>query len=374
MHKVTNNQRGIAHLGLLIVAVFVFGAVGFAGVNVYKNNQSAQLSSKSNDAHVLAAKTDTKDDKKTGTKKFKVVKTPANGTIQYIVREKVTDEKGKTSFVPRGNVEVSLIASLNTKQSCRDAGKMFKRKDNVIFAGNTDADKAHKNNLGKIRVDSCTPGEYVAAASLSDTYEAVGEISKKVKIADGNKVKVTFTIKKKGADSTPADAKSQSTSTLPANPKKSEVVNLTQKQETAAKQVVSKFEADMFRKTVKCAQSDDLGEIVDIRKSKFVVNGKTYLTPALASKVSAQYASDSFQLLGISDLKCNQYMQVSLNKTPPLVSEGDGSTAKVEHIVTIKARKKTLDKTPAVQDLKKTWTYNLVKSGASWQITSIEVK
>lgn len=371
MRKVTNNQRGIAHLGLLIVAVFVFGAVGFAGVNVYKNNQPDQLSSATSDAHVLG----TKDNKKTANKKFKRLKTPANGTIQYYVKEKVTNEKGKTTYIGRGNVAVTLTAGSGTSQRCRDAGKIFVKDGNVVFSGKTDADKSHKKNLGKIRIDSCTPGDYVATATLSDSYEAVGVISKKVRIVNAHPIKVTFVIKKKGTDSTPASAKAQDTSTLPAvPPKQSAVIPLTQKAEKAALDQTNLFENDMFATFKTCVAEDDLGDILSARKDNFATHSSKYMTPALIGKVTTQYAGDAFPLLGVTDLKCNFYKQISLSESKPLASAGDGTTATVEHTVKAISRNPTIDKSPAKPDVVRVWTYNLVRSGDNWQISSIEVK
>lgn len=354
------NQSGFAHAGLAIFAVIAVMAIGLVGYNV--SNQSSE------NTDVLGAKSSKKSVKIN--KKGRI--TPG-GTVQFVVKEQVI-KNGKKTLVARGNVPVQLTAT-NDHQACRDAGKMYVRKNNVVFAGQTDADKSHKTNLGKIKVDRCLVGKYNATLQLSDKYVFVGEKTKQVNVKKGSTKKVSFVIAK--ATPASADTDSQSKDVVPSPaPAPSTTSPLSQAEEVKAIDTTNKYEDDMFFNIIKsCEKPDeDLGEKIAIRKAAFEKHASGYMTPALISKVNTTHGGDGFALLGVSDIKCAQYSYLEIKESKPLVTSGTPNSAVVEHRFTAKARAVPTDGYPKLNDVVRTWVYSLQRDGNLWKISSIEVK
>ena len=210
MRKINKNQRGFAHLSVLVVAVLVVGAVGFAGANIYNKQANAE---------VLGAKQTKTTQAKQAKKQFKRTKIDPSGTIQYIVQEQTKNAAGKVAYVAKGNIAVSLTTTSKNAR-CRDAGKMYVRDGDVVFSGNTDADKDHAKNLGKIRIDACTVGKFTATVTPPTKYEVVGQASRNIAIVNNKPIKVTFILKQKETAPAPTPA-----------PKPSATVPITSKQE-----------------------------------------------------------------------------------------------------------------------------------------------
>lgn len=360
MFKQKLNQTGFAHAGLAVFAVFTVMAIGLVGYNVTQNQASKD---------VLGASTNKKS-----VKINKKGRTMPGGTVQFVVKEQVTDSKGKKTLVARGNVPVELTATAKN-QACRDAGKLYVRDGNIVFAGKTDADKDHKNNVGKIKADRCLVGKYKATLKLSDKYVFVSAKSKDISIKKGSTKKVTFTIAKKST--TADDGNKQSTDVVPTPaPAPSATAPITAAEEVKAIDTTNKFEDDMFfNLSKKCdTPTEDLGEKLATRKASFAKNATSYMTPALIAKVNGSMAGDAFGLLGVSDYKCAQYSFIDIKLSKPLVTNGSTNTAVVEHSFTGKARDLPTDGYPKAADFTKTWSYNLVKDGDYWKISSVDVK
>ncbi len=362
MLKQKLNQRGFAHGGLAVLAVFTVFAIGLVGYNVSQNQVK--------NSDVLGSSTH--KTKKLTKKVNKKGRISPGGSVQFVVVEQVTDSKGKKTTQPRGNVNVVLTAT-NKNQACRDAGKIYQRLVDTVFSGNTDADKSHAKNLGKIKIDNCLVGKYTARLVLSDKYVFVGAKSKDVTVKKGVTKKVTFTVAKKPG--TPA-GNPQGTDTIPTPaPAPTPSVAISDADVVKAIDTTNYFENDMFYDNTKtCEPKDDLGEVVDIRKAAFAKHASSYMAPALITKVNNTYSGDAFQLLGLSNYICAQYEVVDIKEHKPASSNGSPTSVTITHEVIVKARTTPTQGYTKGTTENKTWVYTLTKVGSDWKISSIEVK
>ncbi len=364
------NTAGLTHYVIPLVLVVSLAVAGvFSLVSSRANDLSGATSAvaKSSIAkHKLKLKrVNPKSTHKTG------------ASVQFIVQEKVVDPTGKATMIPRGNVPVSIEdTTKNLKQRCRDGAIYQGRNGSVVFSGQTDALKANKGNLGKIKAEFCTSGKYTAHVNPAvDKYDVVGPSSKAVTI--GKKaIRVTFVITKKGQPAPIAEAATQDTQPVDPGLPVTSPGPISAAEELAAIDKTSKFEEDMFFLISKTCQdaTDDLGDTPANRISKFAKNSASYMTNQLIAVVNTKYGGDAFPLLGISDLHCGQFKDVGWQETAPIVASSAGDTAVVEHTFTATARPVPYGNYIAAIDIHRKWTFNLVREGDAWHIDSIGIQ